>query len=422
MIATRCAKLRWPGLMVLAAALFQFPAQGQIFEEFMGGPPPIRAPFVGDLVAPAAYFQPPPPSAPADAPLGAARAPARRSRQQLASVPNMFGDFGMMTAQAQFTSPSGNQRSVGAFDIPGGGGSRPVKISENDSPIPVDRVFFNYNHFHNVFEFQEITLPSPSPPVNRQLPIDRYTLGFEKTFLGGDWSVEVRLPLNGTVAAEGTFFAVGGGNWGNLAVIVKNLLYADDVLAVGGGLGIDTPTGSRAEADIGDARLVFENDTVHLLPYLGGVWSPTEAFFLTGFLQVDVATGGNDVLVSQFSSPLQSAGRFNSQNLLYVDAGAGYWLYQNPWAECVTGVASVLELHYTTALNDGDAVFIEQDGASALISNPRNRFDVLNLTAGLNFLLGELSNLRVAGVFPLGDSADKRFFDAEVQVQFNQRF
>ena len=337
----------------------------------------------------------------------------------------MFGDFGMATAQAQFISPFGNQRSVGAFDIPGPGGSRPVKIGENDSPIPIDRVFFSYNHFHNVFEFQEVPSP-PAPPTSRQLPIDRYTLGFEKTFFGGDWSVEVRLPLSGTVAAEGTFFAVGGGNWGNLAVIVKNLLYADDVLAIGAGLGIDTPTGSRAEANIGDAlvntRLVFENDTVHLLPYFGGIWSPGDAFFLTGFLQVDVATGGNEVLVSQFSSPLQSAGQFNSQNLLYVDAGAGYWLCQNPCAECITGVASVLELHYTTALNDSDAILIERGTTTSLISNPRNRFDVLNLTAGLNFLLGELSNLRVAGVFPLGDSQDERFFDAEVQVQFNQRF
>ena len=48
--------------------------------------------------------------------------------------------------------------------------------------------------------------------------------------------------------------------------------------------------------------------------------------------------------------------------------------------------------------------------------------DIGAMEGGLNFLLGEMSNLRVAGVAPLGESVDRRFFDAEVQVQFNQRF
>ncbi len=422
MIAARLSTWKCLCAWALVAALAETAAYGQWFEEFLGGPPPVRIPTFDDQVVPAANFQPPALSVPAEGPAATTRTPTRRSRQQLASVPNMFGDFGMMTAQAQFVSMSGNQRSFGAFDIPGPGGSSPVKIGENDSPIPVDRVLFNYNHFHNVFEFQEIALLPFPVQFNRQLPIDRYTVGFEKTFLGGDWSVEMRLPLNGTIDADGAFFAAGSGNWGNLAVIVKNLLYADDTLAIGAGLGIDIPTGSRSEATIGDLQLAFENDAAHVLPYVGGIWSPTDALFFTGFLQVDVATSGNEVLVSEFGFRQQSAGLFNNQNLLYVDGGAGYWLYQNPYAECVTGIAGVLELHYTTALNDSDSIFIERDGTFSLISNPRNRFDVLNVTAGLNFLLGEMSNLRVAGVFPLGDTPDRRFFDAEVQVQFNQRF
>lgn len=409
------------GLAGAVFALLAAPAQAQLFEEFFGGPPSIRTTILDEEVVPV-QFQPPALSQPPESTPPSTRTTTRRSRQQLASVPNMFGDFGMVGAVAVFDNPAGNSRVIGAFDIPGAGGSRPVKIAENDSPIPVDRVFFNYNHFHNVFEFQEASLFPIPQLTTRQLPIDRYTLGFEKTFLGGNWSCELRLPLNGTVEAEGTAFAVSGGNWGNLAVIVKSLLYDDGVLAVGAGLGIDTPTGSRAEADIGDVQVTFENEAVHLLPYLGGIWSPTESLFFTGFLQVDVATGGNDVIVSQFGLPGQSAGLFNSQNLLYVDAGVGYWLYQNPYADWMTGLAGVLEVHYTTALNDTDSVFFQGDGTFGLISNPQNRFDVVNLTAGLNFLLGELSNLRVAGVAPLGDSADRRFFDAEVQVQFNQRF
>jgi hypothetical protein len=46
----------------------------------------------------------------------------------------------------------------------------------------------------------------------------------------------------------------------------------------------------------------------------------------------------------------------------------------------------------------------------------------VNGTVGLQLLLFDASSLRVAGVFPLGDRPDQRFFDAEVQVQFNRRF
>jgi hypothetical protein len=419
MIAGRRAGIR--RFLAFAVWLLAAPAYGQFFEEFLGPPPAVQSLITDDQVEPAALFQPPALSTPTESSAAATR-PTTRSRRQLASVPNMFGDIGMTTAQALFINVAGNVAARGTFDIPGAGGSSPVKIGENDSPIPVDRVFFNYNHFHNVFEFQEFPLFGIPQPILRQLPIDRYTVGFEKTFLGGDWSVEMRLPFNGTVDAQGDFFSVGSGNWGNLAVIVKNLVYADDVLAIGAGLGIDTPTGSSAQAIIGNTQLRFENDAVHLLPYVGGIWSPTESLFFTSFLQVDVATGGNEVLVSAPGLTAQSAGLFNNQNLLYVDAGVGCWLYQNPYAEWITGIASVLEFHYTTALQDTDAIFFQQGTTFALISNPRNRFDVVNLTAGVNFLLGEMSNLRVAGVFPLGDSPDQRFFDAEVQVQFNQRF
>ena len=47
--------------------------------------------------------------------------------------------------------------------------------------------------------------------------------------------------------------------------------------------------------------------------------------------------------------------------------------------------------------------------------------DVLNGTIGVQMLMFEVSSLRVAGVLPLRDE-DQRFFDSEIQVQFNRRF
>jgi hypothetical protein len=376
------------------------------------------------LVRPAALFQQPA-AEPARAP---ARAPARRgssSRQGnilLADVPPMFGDFGMMTATAQFIEPSQERQVIGTFDIPGAGGSRRVKIGENNSPIPQDRFFFMYNHFHNVYQFNTLEFTPVPTPVQRQLPIDRYILGVEKTFLDQWWSVEVRMPFNGSIDVNTPDFNVSGGNYGNLAVILKRLLYMDESFGMAVGLGLDLPTGSSAEGRFGTGALRFENDAVHLLPYFGAVAMPTDNLFFTGFLQVDVAANGNEVLFGPAGRPQFSAGDFVEQNLLYCDLGAGYWLYRNEYAEWINGVAGQLEFHYTTALQDTDAVFIESPQLQSLISNPVNRFDIVNVSAGINIAFGTAANLRVAGVFPLGDGRDRRFFDSEVQVQFNHRY
>jgi hypothetical protein len=334
----------------------------------------------------------------------------------------MFGDFGMMTASASFVDSTGNREVVGSFDIPGAGGSRRVKIGENNSPIPQDRVFFMYNHFHNVYAFEALEFTPIPTPVQRQLPVDRYILGIEKTFLDEWWSVEVRMPFNGTIAVESQDFSVNGGNYGNLAVIVKRLLYMDQSFGLAAGLGFDLPTGSSATAQFGQGELRFENDAVHLLPYVGAVAMPSDNLFFTAFLQVDVAANGNEVLFGPRGNPRISAGDYVEQNLLYFDLGGGYWLYRNDYAEWITGVAGLLEFHYTTSLQDTDSVLIDVPQFQTVIDNPVNRFDVVNVSAGVNVAFGPMANLRVAGVFPLGDELDQRFFDAEVQVQFNHRF
>jgi len=56
------------------------------------------------------------------------------------------------------------------------------------------------------------------------------------------------------------------------------------------------------------------------------------------------------------------------------------------------------------------------------ITNPFNRIDVLNLTAGLQAELGNTTDLRVAAVMPLSENDDERFFDTELQVQVNRRY
>lgn len=47
-------------------------------------------------------------------------------------------------------------------------------------------------------------------------------------------------------------------------------------------------------------------------------------------------------------------GSVTDQTLMYVDASFGYWLFRDDEAEFLQGLASVLELHYTTALTRAD--------------------------------------------------------------------
>ena len=329
----------------------------------------------------------------------ASQAPTMR----LASVPNMFGDSVGYTLQVCDFS------GCGMVDIPPPGGGHRAKISENDKAMPMDRVFFSYNHFHNALD----TL-GPGPTV-RSFPIDQYTIGAEKTFREGLWSVELRLPLNSIPQYAGPSFTVGYGEAGNLAVTLKRLLLLTETTAVAAGLGIDTPTGSDTYGQGVASPYRLFNDAVHLSPFLGFLTAPNERFFCEGFLQVDVATNGNRVV---FAS--QDLGALSEQTLLYADLSVGYWLYRNPHACLITGLASVVEYHYTTTLQDADIVS-GGDGSQVLrFGNMHNRLDVSNVTAGLHTELGQ-TTVRVAGVFPLNEDSD-RFFDAEVQVSINRQF
>jgi len=363
----------------------------------------------------------------------AARRTTRGSRQAnagLATVPNMFGD--LAGATSTFVGETGASGATsGTFTLPiAGGGSRIGKISENDSPIPRDRVFFSYNHFQNVFQLSETPVLPPGPTLFRQAPLDRYTMGFEKTFYDGWTSVELRMPFMGGLNAQLPNVGMTGGNIGNLTVVLKSLLYMDNSTAVGAGMAIETPTGSSTFTRIVTSRLQFQNDSTHLLPYIGFVWSPGDprwgwgsGLFLTGFAQMDINTTSNTVSsLGQNNTPIATLGKLTDQNLGFLDLAAGYWLYRNPDAPRLTGLAVVTELHYTTSLQDADRINGSIQGMGPFTLNSTDkRFDVLNGTIGVQALLSDASSLRVAGVFPLGNE-NRRLFDSEVQVQFNRRF
>ncbi len=382
--------------------------------------PPKKPTPAADAAPPAADAKPP-----AQPPRRPPRRPARRSDTsrmlasrgpitRLASIPNMFGDNpGGQLQVGPFGSWGGSMEFFeghhGIVDIPSPAGARNVKISENDKALPMDRIFFNYNHFQNALD------GAVAGGRTKSFPIDQYTIGVEKTFFDELWSVELRLPFSRTPQVTGTDLAVDTGDVGNLAVIVKRLLFATETTAVGVGLPIGTPTGSDVTGQALVSSFSLSNDAVHLAPFIGIVNAPNDRVFCEGFLQVDVATQGNRIIYGG-----NNIGRLDEQTLLYLDFSMGYWLYRNPYAPFLTGLAGVVEYHYTTTLQNADLVGGTDGNQFLQFGNAYNRQDISNITIGLHTELNQ-TTIRVGAAVPLG-GVSNRLFDAEFQISANRFF
>ena len=344
-------------------------------------------------------------------------------------IPNMGGDIFGLPGVTVIGSAGTIQSS-----LPFGGGSRRVKIAENNKALPVDRVYFVYNHFHDAF--------TATPPL-QTAPVDQYTIGLEKTFADGLLSVELRLPFtsghsassNISAPPDSTSLAVNGGEVGNLSILLKALLIETESGPLVAGVGVNTPTGSDAHGRVRDEPnagegpsnnyfdFVANNQAVHILPFFGFLAAPDDRTFYHGFAQLDIDANGNRIDVTPFQpapSPTVSR-RLHEQTLLYLDVAAGYWLYRNPRSGGLTGLASLVELHYTTALQDADTATFIVPNVTTIFGNAVNRFDVLNFTVGIHAEIANNWTCRASGVFPL-TTGDNRFFPAEVIISVNRRF
>jgi hypothetical protein len=326
----------------------------------------------------------------------------------------MFGDLFNQSGQVMISGV------VGAVaDVPTGGALGRAKISENNKAVTMDRFYFMYNHFHNGLEGGVETV-NFMPDTSRS--VDRYTLGVEKAFLDNLWSVDLRMPLVSRYDFGVPKFGVTADEIGNLAVILKRQLVATCTTGVVAGVGLDIPTGGDLAGHAGSTNFVVRNDALHLSPYLGISCAPDNALFYHGFVQVDVPLSGNQI--DYVDSFFEASGRFGSldeQVLMHCDVGAGYWLYRNRCAPLLTGVASVMEVHYTTTLQNADLVTGAVPPLRFQFGNTLNHIDSLQLTVGLHANLGPQTTFRVGGAFPLNQGPE-RPFDAEVLVSLNRYF
>ena len=344
---------------------------------------------------------------------------SRATYVRVARAPNMFGDtLPPRVTYLPFSSDGQATGPISAFTAPlGGGGS--YNIAENNTSVPTDRVYFVYNGFFNAAS-NTIGFGA-NGPIQQSVDLHRYLLGFEKTFLDGQASLDVRMPFIDGLSFQTFGISSDGGNVGNMTMYLKGLLYADDASAFATGLGIGLPTGSDFDVNFPAAgsagSLTIRNETVTLMPFVASTISLNDRWFLQSFGQIlFVATG--DTVVSNN----QEVGIYNPQNLLQADIGLGRWLWRDSTRPYFTGLAGVCELHYTSTIQDSDVLNMPVGNPLAgQLANSENGLDLLHLTSGLHAQLGPMSSLRVGAVVPLKQAPD-RVFDSEIQVSFNRRF
>jgi len=251
-----------------------------------------------------------------------------------------------------------------------------VLITDNDSPRPVDRVYFGYNYYNGIGAGSNSGLD--------RVDMNRQTVGFEKTFLDGDASFGLRLPFIQTTGGPPN---IAQSNIGDLSVLLKYAFLNDrttgDVASVG--LVITTPTGGGNNFELPDGSTVPAS--VLFQPWLGGV-KMFERGYVQGMTSLLVPTDKRDVTL------------FNNS------AAVGYFLYQNASDRIVNAVVPTLEAHVRTPLNHrstDDPIYFQ---------------DQVNLTAAVNFRTARAS-LSPAICVPL---ASPQPYNAEFNLMLNVRY
>lgn len=348
------------------------------------------------------------------------------------SVPTSFSP--MIQAPTVFNPPSPSGGSGGTNTIIG----NVRKVAENTSPLPRDRVFFNYSYFSNV------------PMIGTGVNVNRFTPGFEKTFRDGRSSFEFRFPFATTLSSNLNTDLVnpaGSQNtdsveFGNIVGILKHLGYQSDVLAVSFGSGIQLPTASDSYVYATGATGVpngtpvvkVDNKSFHALPFLAALWTPNDRFFAQSFAQFDFTTHGNPVYFSDFiasnnpalpnipTGNLSRIGTLQDNNFFYYSVSTGYWIHQDlSGARRLTGLAPIAELHYNRSLQGQDVISQSTNGNNVQIGQPVNKFELLNAVLGMTAMFDNNKSITAAYSTPIGGGSDQ-VFDGEFRLFANWYF
>lgn len=202
--------------------------------------------------------------------------------------------------------------------LPLGSRYQGVFITDYDGPRPQNRVYYGYNYYSRLGQ-------GLNPGVGAT-DMQRQTVGFERTFLGGDASFGMRLPFV-------RYYGAGGGTQtvGDLSLLGKyamiNNRQTGDVWSAG--FVLTNPTGG------GGAALIDGTAAPH--SWLFQPW--------TGFIRTmgrGYVLGLSNLIVPSNSGDLMLWGN---------SFAAGYWLYRQPGDQLLNGIIPAAEVHVRTPLN-----------------------------------------------------------------------
>lgn len=322
----------------------------------------------------------------------------------------MVGDFfGSARQTVVRVIPSIGPSEVFTIPTPTESVAGRVKQAESYQPLPTDRYFLDYAAYKNV------PLAPAVGTVFNDIDVQRFTPGLERTFLDGAMSVEIRMPVARTLNSTISFDeSIDADHWepGNLNVAVKSLLIETNQFALVSGLGIRTPTADDLVFHTNGTTFVVENESVHLLPYVGLVVNPNGTFFGQALVQVDVDTNGNTVLVDDVSQ-----GQIQDQTFLFSSFSLGAWLYDDPYAESLSSVALTTEFHHSSTVSDVDV--LNSPNIETVETAADNDFDSFTAVIGMHLLYAGGAQVTFAYGVPIGHD---RFADGEFRTLLSRNY
>ena len=305
------------------------------------------------------------------------------------------------------------------------------KVSNNNSAIPQDRVFFNYQYMKDMDTYRRFNGRSGGSDLSL------YTFGMEKTLFCGRMSVDFLIPFSYSMdrdfRQQGNSYPGSSSQLEDIAFGAKGIIIDGECLTVSGGVRFEAPTGD----DIHNVQpnRYWKNDAWAITPYLASLYSFSEDLFIQNFISYRLITDGNAAYQSTGHGQGGPSATFREPAIFGVDTQLGYWMMRNHGSRGVTGLMGSLELHYAGTFDGG---YQPQGFNPPLLANFGGSNDILNLTAGLTALINDRSTVTAAFVAPvrngpqatftsgnpgnIGPYDSDRFFDWGFTVQFNYFF
>jgi hypothetical protein len=193
-------------------------------------------------------------------------------------------------------------------------------------------------------------------------------------------------------------------------------VYRSDAVNLSTGLSLALPTADNTRVFLGQTEVMrIDSDADLLTPFVACLYTPNDSLFLQTWGAIAFSSQGNRVLINNGLTGLQDAGRLYDQNVLQIDAQAGYWLINPARSEgLLRGLAPFVELHSNTGLAHAGNL---RNGFFT-IGSLEDRFSELNLSVGAVMQLGEQVNLTAGAGFPLLGGSN-RTFDYEIGIRCN---